>query len=449
MASFLIAGVPKGSILEPLFFLIYINDLSDNLSSNPKLFVDDTSLFLAVYDINQSGINLNDNLEKISSWAFQWKMSLNPDINKQAQEVIFSRKLQKSNYPSQTFHGTNVTQSEIQKHLGMFLDSKLDFKEHMQNVLNKVSKTIGLLHKLQKFLPRPPLITIYKSFISPHLDYGDIIYDQAYNVSFHQKLESIPYNSALAIAGAIRGTSREKLYHELSLESLVSRRWYHQLCCFYEVFKTLSPRYLFDVYSTRNNDKLPHFKVKHNYFKNSFFPSTVIEWNKLDLNIRNSESAISFKSKVLKFIRPSENSLFLCNNAKGIQLLTRLRPGLSHLRDHKFKHNFQNTLNPICNCGEDIETSCQYLLRCSHYTNERLALLNVIQGIDNSILELADSHIFEVLLYGRKFLDISSNTNILNATTKRFDERLFQSKNQLNHGFLHFHFSNLTSFFRH
>ena len=86
----------------------------------------------------------------------------------------------------------------------MFLDSKLGFKENLQNVLNKVSKTIGLQRKLQKILPIPPLITIYKSFIRSHLDYGDIIYDQAYNVSFHQKLESIQYKAALAIAGAIR-----------------------------------------------------------------------------------------------------------------------------------------------------------------------------------------------------------------------------------------------------
>ena len=156
------------------------------------------------------------------------------------------------------------------------------------------------------------------------------------------------------------------------------------------------------------------------------------ECNKLDLNIHNSESLISFKSKVLKFIRPSENSIFLCNNAKGIQLLTRLRLGLSHLRDHKFKHNFQDILNPICNCGEDIETLCHYLLHCSLYTNERLALLSVIQGIDNSILELADSHIVEVLVYGREFLDFSRNTNILNATidflleTKRFGERILK-----------------------
>ena len=71
--------------------------------------------------------------------------------------------------------------------------------------------------------------------------------------------------------------------------------------------------------------------------------STVLEWNKLDLNICNSESLTSFKGNILKIIRPSENSVFLYNNLKRIQLLTRLRPGLSHLREHKFKHNFQDT----------------------------------------------------------------------------------------------------------
>ena len=74
-------------------------------------------------------------------------------------------------------------------------------------------------------MPRLPLLTIYKSFIRPHLDYGDIIYDQAYNASFHQKLDSIQYNAALAITGAIRGTSKEKLYDELGLETLVFLRF--------------------------------------------------------------------------------------------------------------------------------------------------------------------------------------------------------------------------------
>ena len=248
-------------------------------------------------------------------------------------------------------------------------------------MINKVSKTIDLLRKLQNILPRPPLRTIYKSFIRSHLDYWDIIYDQAYNISFHQKIESIQCNAALAITGAIRGISREKLYHELGSESLVSRRWCRKLCCFYKDFETQSPRYLFEViptakrgYITRNDNMLPHFKVKHNYFKNCFFPSNVIEWSKADLNICNSESLTSFKVKfwILYFL---PNIIFLCNNPKGIQPLTRLRLDLSHLREHKIKHNFQDTLIQICNCGKDIETSCHYLLHCSLNTNKRLALL--------------------------------------------------------------------------
>ena len=94
----------------------------------------------------------------------------------------------------------------------MVLDTRIDFNLHLKNVQNKVNKTIGLLHKLQTTLPRTSLITVFKSFIRPFLDYGDIIYDRAYNTSFHQNIESIQYNAALAITSTVRGTSREKLY---------------------------------------------------------------------------------------------------------------------------------------------------------------------------------------------------------------------------------------------
>ena len=150
-----------------------------------------------VHDTIQSGINLNDDLEKISSGnklsGGKW-VSILKLINKR-EKLFFLAKFRSQIIHLWTVHalfnGTCVTQSEIQKHLRMFLDSKLDFKEHIKNVLNKVSKTMGLLRTLPKILRRPPLITIYKSFIRPHPGYGDIIYDQAYNVSFHEKLESI------------------------------------------------------------------------------------------------------------------------------------------------------------------------------------------------------------------------------------------------------------------
>ena len=93
----------------------------------------------------------------------------------------------------------------------MVLDTKLDFNLHLKNVQNKVNKITGLPHKLHDTLPRTSLITIFKSFIRPHLDYGNIIYDRAYNTSFHQNIESIQYNAALAITGAVRRTSREEL----------------------------------------------------------------------------------------------------------------------------------------------------------------------------------------------------------------------------------------------
>ena len=94
----------------------------------------------------------------------------------------------------------------------MVLDTRLDFNLHLKNVQNKVNKTVGLLDKLQNTLPRTSLITIFKSFLRPLYDYGDIIYDRAFNTSFRQNIESIQYNAALAITGAVRGTSREKLY---------------------------------------------------------------------------------------------------------------------------------------------------------------------------------------------------------------------------------------------
>ena len=102
--------------------------------------------------------------------------------------------------------------------------------------------------------------------------------------------------------------------------------------------------------------------MRHDFFKKSFFPSTVIEWNKIEKNIRKSESFNIFKKSILKFIRPSPNRVYNCHNPKGIKLLTRLSVGLSHLREQKFKHSFQDTLNPICNCSEDIETTSHYII---------------------------------------------------------------------------------------
>ena len=158
------SGVPQGSVLGALLFLIYINDLSCNLVLNPKLFADDTSLFTVVKNSDTSNIDLNNDLKMRGEWSFQWKMSFNLDPTKQAQEQIFSRKVQTTNHPSIFFNENVVPQTTLQKHLGKFLDNKLNFSEHLKTIFQITNKTIGLICKLQT---GSPLITVYKSFIGP------------------------------------------------------------------------------------------------------------------------------------------------------------------------------------------------------------------------------------------------------------------------------------------
>ena len=104
-----------------------------------------------------------------------------------------------------------------------------------------------MIRKLQPVIPRAALLTNCKSFFRPHLDYGDVIYDHAFNESFQNKLDSVQYNAALPIAGAIKGSSRESLYQELDLETLISWRWYQKLCLFFKLKKIKHSSYLFDV----------------------------------------------------------------------------------------------------------------------------------------------------------------------------------------------------------
>ena len=192
----------------------------------------------------------------------------------------------------------------LKKHLGIVFDSKSKFEDHYKTVLSKTNRTIRLLRKLQNLLSSEALITIYTAFFRHHLDYGDVLCHQAFKASSHDKIQSIQYNACLALTGTIRVTSKEKLYQELGLESLLLRRSYGQLCLFYKIFKSKSPGSLLSLIPTRNthcslknSQNIPCFNTKHTFFKNSFFPSTIIEWNKLDVSLRNAIVSTSSKKK--------------------------------------------------------------------------------------------------------------------------------------------------------
>ena len=428
------AGVPKGSILGPLLFLIYINDISDNLESNVKLFADDTSIFSVVLDPNLSATQLNNDLQKIQQWAYQWKMIFNPAPSKQAQEVIFSRKNAKPFHPNLIFNQSNVIRTSSQKHLGLILDEKLNFKEHIKILIEKSSKGISVIRKLRYQISRHSLVTLYKSFIRSILEYADVIYDQPSNDSFSDKIESIQYNAALAITGAIRGTSKDKLYKELGLEYLSSRRWLKRLCLFHKIYHNKSPEYLYrlipqphNLFNLRNQHLIPQIFCRTNLFSDSFFPTAIKEFNKLNYQTTHDLSFQCFRKTLSKSIRPVPNSLFDACNPHGVKLLTRLRVGLSHLREQKFRHGFNDTIDPFCPCNMETESVSHFFLRCLNYSNLRLELMNELMEINSNLVQYNEEKLTETLLYGDKNLSHDTNSKIINLSisfiikSSRFD----------------------------
>ena len=170
------------------------------------------------------------------------------------------------------------------------------------------------------------------------------------------------------------------------------------------------------VHETRHSNNIPAIHVRHNYFKNSFFPSTIAEWNKLNWKTRNSGSFSILKKNLLNFIRPFANSIFNIHNLYGIKLLTRLHLGLCHLCDHKFKYWFQDTLNPLCNCGNDTETITHFFLHCPIFHTPRRILLSNIRNINEQILSHAEDQLIQVFLYDNPNCNFIVNRLKLNAT---------------------------------
>ena len=347
------SGVPQGSVLGPLLFLIYINDLEQNINSGIKFFADDTMLYSIVHDEHTTAIDLNQDLQTITNWANQWKMAFNPDPNKQAVELIFSQKKNKPLHPLLFFNGIKVTSVESHKHLGVILDSKLNFNYHFNEKISKARKGIGIIKYLSSFTPNKTLDQIYKMYVRPHLDYCDVIYhvpplrnpfESSLNLTVHMEhIERVQYQAALAITGCWQGSNRNKLYEELGWESLSDRRWFRRLVYFYKIFCNNSPPYLYEhipqiripIYGQRRPKILHEIKCRTAKYMNSFFPNCVKSWNNMSDEIRYSDSLMIFKTKLISLIRPPKKSIYDIHKPSDIKNIFRLRLGLSQLKSHK------------------------------------------------------------------------------------------------------------------
>ena len=146
--------------------------------------------------------------------------------------------------------------------------------------------------------------------------------------------------------------------------------------------------------SRRHVNSFNTVSCKSEYFKNSFIPNVINEWNKLD--IRSSTSYNLFLNTLLKFIRPAQRKTFNINDSVGVKLLTRLQLGFSHLRDHKFRHGFRDILNPLCPCSIETKTTAHYFLRCHFCNATRSALMNELNEIDSSFSTLNENKFIDM-----------------------------------------------------
>ena len=278
---------------KKIVFTNLSNDLEKNLKSQVKFYADDTMLYSIVHDPVASASDLNHDLDLIQKWAYQWKMEFNPDPLKQATQIIFSCKRNKTQHPPIFFNGIEVATEDEQTHLGLILTPGLNFSKHIHGKINKANKNIGIIKHLSKYFPFKTLNQMYKTFARTHMDYCDIIYHQASKIttsgqvltSLMEEIERVQYRGALAVTGAWKGTNRSRIYEELGWESLSDRRKVQRLIQMYKIVNTYTPSYLRDKLPPQNNPfaqnsyTFKEFRIRTERFRNTFFPDAVKQWN--------------------------------------------------------------------------------------------------------------------------------------------------------------------------
>ena len=168
------SAVPQGSVLGPLCFLIYINKLPASVSSQIRLFADDTALFIVVDDPITSANTLNADLLKIENWANKWLVRFNPT---KTESLLLSRKSNHINHPPVFMNNHLISEVKEHKHLGVFLSHDLSWHKQIEYIKSKAWKRVNIMRSLKFILDRVSLETVYITFIRPILEYGDILFD--------------------------------------------------------------------------------------------------------------------------------------------------------------------------------------------------------------------------------------------------------------------------------
>ena len=369
-----------------------------------------TTLFITVSNPNDSAPPLNIDLKNIKQWSDDWLVKLNPLKTKCM--TISNRN---TKHEPLYFGNQKLTEVESHKHLGITFNSKLNWSDHIHNILENVSKTSNVLKRLKCTLDRKTLETIYITFIRPKLEYSSQIWDDC-SERDKSLLENVQLEMARTVTGAKKCTSHHLLYDEVSWPTLSERRELRKTELMYKIVHKKTPDYLSEIlpekvgkdnaYLLRNKENFKQFQCRTEKYRKSFFPAAVNTWNTLDTSIRNTEDFELFKKKVI--IQKQNNLLFYYGDRKVGIVHAQLRMACSNLKAHLYQLHVID--DPTCSCSNNVEDTYHFFFDCPLYYTNRLELINAITSVSTFTLN--------VLLYGDSALKLEENQFIFKSVHK-------------------------------
>ena len=412
------AGVPQGSILGPLLFLIFINDIVEIVENPIYLFADDASLMKIFNNIHEATVSLNRDLEQLAQWAHTWRITFNA---LKTVFMIISLKLNPRPNPVLLLNNIPLKQVHQECYLGMVLTSNMSWKEHTHKLTTKASKKLGLLYTMKDKLSRTAKRNYYTCFIRPVLEYGGVIFDN-FTALESECLERVQRRAAILCTGAFRRTPTNSLLEEVGWDTLANRRKNAKLTLMYKILNNLTPNYLriqippqvqdTTTYALRNrtHHRIPRTRTQISH--TSFIPSTLRQWNILDPALQNCRTLATFKSKLKSYFKPHPLAK-LYNNSLGPchRYHTQLRLGLSKLKSHLFKYNI--IPDPSCpNCPNSNETATHYFLECPAYAAQRDELLRGLRELLPPTILNSKKKCIAIILKGNENNSIENNQEL-------------------------------------
>ena len=407
------AGVPQGSRLGPVLFILFINDIATQLDlvSVPLIFADDTTLLAFGNNTTETVLQLNNDLAKISEWAKLWKLKFNGDKSK---DLIFTPyKTCLNNSHPIYLNGELLDRVSAHKHLGLTLESDLKWDIHLRKVIQHANLKLSILWRVKE-LNRQTLDMLYKLNVRSIIDYALPVYGPSLDHNQVSKLEKIQYFAARIATSTPKCSSTDKLYKDLGWETITNRIKFLSISLFHKIHtnatrplcrECLPPKnlHLDLTRSSRVYHEFPYPRhVLEKTLDKSFFSIAAKQWDSLPADLKQTWDISEFKDGLVMILKPKKCKLYNYGSKYANSIHTQLRIGRSQLNEHLFAIGRSGTQGCLCNFP--IESVEHIICDCFLYSSEREALFNYIRNTRNILSSNLETYnrksLVSVLLYG-------------------------------------------------